>query len=213
MTDRSEESTVEGTSTEELLSETEDLLSEVESGGGSGAGAGGEAADSGTSVSESLRSGLGAGATTERGAGEATAGEDADAGQGVLRRYFDPSSFLASVLLLFAGFYAGGLLVPVPIPFFGGAKNLLGMVLASFVYGLAASHRRYAELALAGLLVGGATSFAGNAWLVALGVGQVLVLVGAGLGLGAGVLGHYLGRDLKAGLTADVGGDGDVPEW
>lgn len=120
-------------------------------------------------------------------------------------------SYFSARALLFAfaatgGGMVAGSLVPV-IPF----TALLGIPVGAFVYGLAASERRYVETGLAGGLVAGiGTVFSVFQQLALRGVagGNVgagrLFLVTAALGLVASLVAHYFGRDLRAGLTADL---------
>ncbi|WP_135821372.1 EscU/YscU/HrcU family type III secretion system export apparatus switch protein [Halostella litorea] len=114
-----------------------------------------------------------------------------------LERWFDPGTFLVSAVLLAVGLVGGG----ATIPFFGRA---LGMFAVAFAVGLASSERRYAEVGLAGVAVGGGASLLRNALLTLAGVGVPLVAVSAVVGGLAGVLGVYFGRDLRDGLTRDL---------
>lgn len=91
------------------------------------------------------------------------------------------------------------------IPFIGLLGNLLGIAAAGFVYGLGSGARRYVEMALAGALAGGGIALLGNVVLAVFVTGGSLIAVGAAGGAVAGVLGHYFGRDLRDGLTRDLG--------
>jgi len=131
-----------------------------------------------------LRSGSSAGAERER--------EDTG-----LERWFDPGTFLVSAVLLAVGLVGGG----ATVPFLGRA---LGVFAVAFAVGLASSERRYAEVGLASVAVGGGASLFRNALLTLAGVGVPLIAISAAVGGVAGVLGVYFGRDLRDGLTRDL---------
>jgi len=109
-------------------------------------------------------------------------------------------SVLIGLVLAIAGAVLFG-----AIPFIGLLGNLLGVAAAGFVYGLGSSARRYFEMALAGALAGGGIALLGNVVLAVFVTGGTLVAVGAAGGAVAGALGHYFGRDLRDGLTRDLG--------
>ncbi|WP_123620794.1 hypothetical protein [Halorubrum sp. CSM-61] len=125
-------------------------------------------------------------------------------------RWFSAKSFVVALVAVAIGVFAGG-----AIPIIGGTiGSAAGVFLAAFLVGLVLSARRYVETGLAGAAAG-----AGTAVTSVLGVGFLpigvdylqqwglpLLAVGGGLGLGLALLGHYFGRDLRAGLTADIGG-------
>lgn len=113
-----------------------------------------------------------------------------------VRRWFSPRFFLLSAVLL-AVAVVGGSTVPV----FG---RPLGLFLVSFALGLVSSERRYAEVGLAGVAVGGVGSLLRNAVLTLTGVGLPLVAVSAAVGGVAALAGVYFGRDLRDGLTREV---------
>jgi len=127
---------------------------------------------------------------------------------GVSGRWFSAKAFaLALAVVAVATFLVGA------VPLVGGAIGSVGGVfLAAFAFGTISSSQRYVETGLAGALAG-----AGTAVTSVLGVGFLpigldylgqwgpsLLAVGGGLGLAVALLGHYLGRDLRAGLTADL---------
>jgi len=114
-----------------------------------------------------------------------------------LERWFDPGTFLVSAVLLTVGLVGGG----ATIPFFGRA---IGMFAVAFAVGLASSERRYAEVGLAGIAVGGGVSLLRNALLTLAGVGVPLIAISAVVGGVAGILGVYFGRDLRDGLTREI---------
>ncbi len=113
---------------------------------------------------------------------------------------FSPRA-LAVALALGVAAMVGGTFVPVP-----GAR--FGLLFAgTFLYGAASAASRYAECALAGLLAAGL----GFVLSVVLGGALLPVLAGYGVELaGVGVttgglvalVGHYFGRDLRAGWTS-----------
>ncbi|PSQ90465.1 MAG: hypothetical protein BRD30_04700 [Bacteroidetes bacterium QH_2_63_10] len=83
-------------------------------------------------------------------------------------------------------------------------SNLLGIALGALLYGVGASRRHYTESTLAGAAVGGVLALLGNLVLSLTGIGVPLIAVGAVGGGLAGLIGHYLGRDLRDGLTREV---------
>jgi hypothetical protein len=107
---------------------------------------------------------------------------------------------LAAALVVVA---ASAVLVGGVLPL-GSLGNLLGVALGSFLYGVAASTRRYTETAVAGTAVGGVLALLGNLALSLTGVGVPLIAVGAAGGGLAGLVGHYFGRDLRDGLTREI---------
>lgn len=121
--------------------------------------------------------------------------------------WFSPKAFALALLLSLVGAGLGG-----SVPLVGFVGRFVGLFLAAFVVGVVASHRRYVETGLAGaLLVGG--SFALS--LLSIGVlpvgyhylqrfGPAWALAGAGLGLVVSLVGHYFGRDLRAGFTREL---------
>ncbi|ELY91272.1 hypothetical protein [Natrinema altunense] len=114
-----------------------------------------------------------------------------------LGRYFSPKEYVALVGVLGAGLLAGATALPF-------AGRPIGMFTAAFAVGLLASKRRYLEIGVAGVSVGGVAAILSNAVIAAIGSGQTLVAVGATVGLLASVVGYYFGRDLRAGLSQDI---------
>jgi len=126
---------------------------------------------------------------------------------GRLGEVFSLKAFLLTAVLIAVGVGVGGL-----IPLVGTVGSLVGLLLATFLTGLVASQRRYLETALAG---GGIVGLSFAVSLLTTGVLPVgmqffreygLLFGGAGVALGAGlgVVGHYLGRDLRDGLTQEI---------
>ncbi|WP_460560605.1 hypothetical protein [Halorubrum pallidum] len=181
------------------MDDLDDLLDDDLAEGNSGASSGGDAtADSATA--------------SDAAAGNASIGDSAAsrAGRiGVSGRWFSAKAFaIALAVAAVATFVVGA------VPLVGGAIGSVGGIfVAGFVLGAVLSSRRYVEAGLAGAVAG-----AGTAVTSVLGVGFLpigidylqqwgpsLLAIGGGLGLAVALLGHYLGRDLRAGLTADIG--------
>jgi hypothetical protein len=120
-----------------------------------------------------------------------------------LRRLFAPRVFLLAVALSVVGLVAGG-----AVPVVGYLGRFLGVALAAFALAICCSGRRYVEAGLAGALAAGLGFVLGtlNSALfpVVADYGLQIAGVGTTAGLLAALLGHYLGRDLKAGLTKDL---------
>jgi hypothetical protein len=146
--------------------------------------------------------------TEEFGEGET----DAEAGSdGIVRSrlptlesVFSPRTFLGRAVLLLVGAFGAGFL-----PFVGGVLAVaLGVFGAAFLIGAVASEARYLETATAGGLLGGALALVQSFSIaIASGGGARLASIGIGVGLVASLLGLYFGRDLRAGLTKEIGGD------
>ena len=145
-------------------------------------------------------------------AAEPSAGSAESAGGsgriGVSGRWFSGKAFALALVTVAVGVFVGGL-----IPIIGGTIGTAGGVfLAAFLLGLVLSTRRYVETGIAGGAAGAAsavTSVLGVGFLP-IGIdylsqwGLPLVAVGGGVGLALALLGHYFGRDLRAGLSRDV---------
>ena len=136
---------------------------------------------------------------------------DRDGGRiGLSGRWFSAKSFAVVAAAVAVGVFVGG-----SIPLIGGTLGSAGGVfLAAFLVGLVFSARKYVETGVAGAAAG-----AGTAVLNVLGIGFLpigidylqqwglsLLAIGGGLGLVIALLGHYFGRDLRAGLTESVEG-------
>ncbi|QUO46531.1 hypothetical protein [Halorubrum ruber] len=165
-------------------------------------GEGSSGADSGDA------SAAGTGTESARSAGNT--GGSADSGRiGVSGRWFSAKAFGLALVTVAVGVFVGGL-----IPLIGGTIGTAGGVfLAAFLLGLVLSTRRYVETGIAGGAAGAAsavTSVLGVGFLP-IGIdylsqwGLPLVAVGGGVGLVLALLGHYFGRDLRAGLSQDIG--------
>lgn len=119
------------------------------------------------------------------------------------RRLFSPRVFLGVLVLALAGGLLGG-----TVPLVGGFAGLVGVFGAAFVAGLASSGKHYLETGLAGATVAGVILLVTRLDIVFLtalrDVVPELGVIGAGAGALAALVGHYFGRDLRDGLTADL---------
>ena len=153
--------------------------------------------------------GAGTDAAPGESSGRATAASGDGGRLGPSGRWFSAKAFALSLVAVAVGVFVGG-----AIPLIGGTIGSAGGVfLAAFLIGLALSARRYVETGLAGAAAGAlvaVTNVLGVGFLP-IGIdylqqwGLPLLAVGGGLGLVVALLGHYFGRDLRAGLTADIG--------
>ncbi|ELZ44369.1 hypothetical protein C463_08446 [Halorubrum californiense DSM 19288] len=153
-------------------------------------------------------SGGAAAATPSAGSAESAGGSGRI---GVSGRWFSGKAFALALVTVAVGVFVGGL-----IPLIGGTVGTAGGVfLAAFLLGLVLSTRRYVETGIAGGAAGAViilTSIPEIAYLTS-GIdylqqwGGPLLAVGggAGVGLALALLGHYFGRDLRAGLSQDIG--------
>lgn len=157
---------------------------------------------------------VGADATPEASAGStatprSSAGSGGSTGRiGVDGRWFSLKSFAVAVLAVAVSSVLVG-----SVPLVGGTVGAVaGVLLGAFLVGLVFASPNYAEAGLAGTLAG-----AGTAVSSVLGVGFLpigidylgqwglpLLAVGGGVGLLCGLVGHYFGRDLRAGVTGDL---------
>lgn len=141
---------------------------------------------------------------------------DADTGgrlAGVRHRIgglFSIRAFLLTLLLAVFGVVVGG-----SIPVIGVFGRFFGILAAGFAVGLIASRRRYVEVAAAGAAASAFsflltavsslfTPFLPHAARLLTRYGVEIAGIGAGAGLIAALVGHYLGRDLRDGLTREV---------
>jgi hypothetical protein len=123
--------------------------------------------------------------------------------RGRVRRLFSVRPFLLALVLSTVGLVVGG-----SVPVVGVVGRFLGIAVAGVVLGLVWSTRRYVEAGLAGALVAGLgfvlSSLVTPQFPVVAEYGVQIAGVGTTAGLVAALLGHYLGRDLRAGLTRDL---------
>ncbi|MFO7927490.1 MAG: hypothetical protein ACQET5_06770 [Halobacteriota archaeon] len=114
-------------------------------------------------------------------------------------RLFSPRHFISALLLTVAGVLGAGTLLPLP------GAGLLGIFVATFLFGLVVSERRYAETILAGALAASASTLLDFAVVAFLGgFGISLAALAGGLGAVVAGVGTYFGRDLRDGLTRDI---------
>jgi hypothetical protein len=133
--------------------------------------------------------------------------DDANGRLGGLRRrfatLFSIKTFLLALALSLAGLFLGG-----AVPVIGLAGRFVGVALAGFAVGLVAGRRRYAEVGLAGAVTAGLGFVASALGTVLIPMvadyGVEIAGLGATAGLVAALLGHYFGRDLRAGLTREL---------
>lgn len=140
-----------------------------------------------------------------------------------------PSLSIPSASELFSTRYFAGALVAAVVAMFGGAMvvpffDRLGgyaaLFVVTFLMGALSSKRHYLETVLGSVLVIGGITFFGNLRRAALFDGfnfSLVLLLAVGMGFIVSLVGTYMGRDLRAGLTRNVGGgddrDDDVPGW
>lgn len=127
-----------------------------------------------------------------------------------LESIFSPRTFLLRAVLLLVGAFGAGFL-----PFVGGVLAVaLGVFGVAFLIGLVASEGQYLETVTAGGLMGGALALVSSFSIaIASGGTSRVASVGIGVGLVASLLGLYFGRDLRNGLTQDIGGGDDGPAY
>lgn len=118
-------------------------------------------------------------------------------------RLVSPRAFATAIPVISLGLIVGRVIVPFPLV--SGLGGLVGMAAAAFLLGLRGGTRRYLETAAAGIAVAGIAAFLDYFALAALGaIGLPLVALTTGAGGIVAVIGHYFGRDLHAGLTAEL---------
>lgn len=112
---------------------------------------------------------------------------------------FSPRMFIAALLLAAVGLFTATTFVPLP------GAGVLGVFVATFLFGLVVPESRYAEATVAGGTVTAASVFLDFAVVAFLGgFGPSLALLGAAVGGVVGAVGNYFGRDLRDGLTRDI---------
>lgn len=104
-----------------------------------------------------------------------------------------------SFVVCVAAFLAAGVVIPL-----GGVAGLVGVLVAGFLLGLV-DRGHYLELAVAGAGTAAVGALLDQLLLAAAtDVAAPLTVIGGTAGLLAAVLGCYLGRDLRAGLTQSI---------
>lgn len=100
-----------------------------------------------------------------------------------------------------------GIVVVAQIPLLGAVPfvSVLGIVLGTFVHGTLATESRYVEAAVGGALAGGTVVLLRTYFLALVSItGSGLLTASILLGALAGAGGHYLGRDLREGMTREL---------
>lgn len=151
---------------------------------------------------------------SDEGADE-TEGGSADSEGGFISSRISGGNVLSGRALLVAFLFAGALvgIASTFIPIVGTMLGVpLGLFLASFLAGLLTSTRRYAEFSITGTIIGVAAMLVDGPliWFEGTGIPAAVggVLLGLAVGLLPAVVGHYFGRDLRIGLTKDIGSGG-----
>lgn len=117
--------------------------------------------------------------------------------------FFEPKVFALALVLTVTLSLLSSIFVPF-VP--NSVTSLLGVFVAAFVIGAGSSEGRYLEVGAATLMSGAVTAVLGNLVFTLAGSNTVPVLaIGASASGVAGIIGHYFGRDLRAGLTKDIG--------
>ena len=118
-----------------------------------------------------------------------------------LREYFSPRAFLVALvgLAVLAG------IGRTVVPFVSGVGGLAGGFAGAFLIGLLSSEARYVETGLASAILG-AVSVVPGVMAIRFGMDSLVKIgaIGATIGLVVALVGVYLGRDLRAGVTKDV---------
>ena len=181
------------------LEDLDDLLDDDLAGGGSGV-------EDGSATAEAT--GPGGSAASDDTTAAASAESRGSGRIGVDGRWFSLKSFAVALVVVAVGTVLAGM-----IPLVGGTVGAVaGVLLGTFLLGLAFSSSSYAETGLAGALAGGGTAVSSvlGVGFLPIGIdylgqwGLPLLAVGGGVGLLCGLVGHYFGRDLRAGVTGDL---------
>jgi len=137
-----------------------------------------------------------------------TADTDTDTSSGIRARIgarignvFSIQAFVLAVVLSVGLAFAAGAVIPF-VP--DNIAGLVGIFLAGGVIGTGSGSRRYLEVGAAALMTGALTILLSNFTVAVFGPGAPLVAVGATSSGIAGLVGHYVGRDFRAGLTRDI---------
>lgn len=120
---------------------------------------------------------------------------------------FAPRTFLLALVLALLGVVLGGM-----VPLLGSLGRFLGIFVAASIVGLGRPGRHYVETAAAGALAAGLGFALPDLGLLlgAAGFGFLpgVAVATAGVGITSAalvsVVGHYVGRDLRAGLTREI---------
>lgn len=208
MSERTDERTSGGDGVDDLLDD-----SSVDHGGGTADGEVGLSDDE-LGVDVDALTGDPAGGASGADTSGASAEASSDSGEGLLSRLTpsvgrpsgpDVPSARSFVFAFVA--VIGGLLAGSAVPLIGSITGVLGIVAGAFALGLASGKRRYFPVAVAGAAAAVLSVMTGSFTRIALISDMGLTsfaAIGATTGILAAVLGHYLGRDLRTGLTRDV---------
>jgi hypothetical protein len=128
-------------------------------------------------------------------------------GRGRLGRLFSVRTFLLALALSIVAVVVGG-----AVPLVGFLGRLVGLFVVAFAVGLLAPDRHYLEVGLAGALASGlgfvvatlTSAFFPFAVRLLSEYGVAIAGAGAGVGALAALVGHYFGRDLRAGVTQEL---------
>lgn len=131
-----------------------------------------------------------------------TASTEADGDTGGLRGRVDGVFSLPAFAIQLLGALAGIFVIGGAVPF-GPLSGVFGILVALFGLGVVATDSRYVEAGVAGTLVGALTTVFTSITLSVVS-GGLLPVAGGLAGGAAALLGHYLGRDLRDGLTRDL---------
>jgi hypothetical protein len=116
---------------------------------------------------------------------------------------FSPRKFAIALVLIAAGLFLTGSVVPI-LPAFPGA-GFIGVFVAAFALGAINSERSYLETGVAGAVVSGVSMFTKYlAFSLVGGLGIKLPLIGGAIGAVVALIGYYFGRDLRKGVTEDI---------
>jgi len=126
----------------------------------------------------------------------------ADSDTGGLRGRVDDAFSLPSFAVQLVGALVGIFVIGGAVPL-GPASGVFGIFVALFGLGVVATDARYVEAGIAGTLVGALTTVFTSITLSVVS-GGLLPVAGGLAGGAAALLGHYLGRDLRDGLTRDL---------
>lgn len=121
---------------------------------------------------------------------------------GRIRGRVDDAFSITSFALQLGGALAGAFLIGGALPL-GPLSGVVGIFAVLFGLGALSTGSRYVEAGLAGTLVGVVTTVLTTVTLSVVSGGLVPVAGGIAGGLAA-LVGHYLGRDLRDGLTRDL---------
>lgn len=127
--------------------------------------------------------------------------DDAGLIRGRVGSLLSTSGLVVAFVLSVLGIFVFGLIPLLP----SIVTSLVGIFVAGFVYGTATDTRRYLECALGGALAGGGSVLLSYLFMALFGANATLLAIALVGGALAGTTGHYFGRDLRDGMTRDLG--------